>query len=69
MRRIRITDEAYQAARALGQRLHRQLHGYKPDVLWVASALILEGCRDEYSTKAKEVIRNVVIKLFQPTSL
>jgi hypothetical protein len=68
MRRIRITEDAYQAAMDLGQRLRKDLHGYKPDVSLVASALILDGCREAYSTQAKEVIGNFVIKLFQPAS-
>ena len=68
LRRIRITDDAYQAAMDLGHQLRKELHGYKPDVSLVASALILEGCRDMHATKAKEVIGGFVIKLFQPTS-
>ncbi len=68
LRRIRITDEAYQAAMELGQRLRKDLHGYKPDVSLVASALILDGCRDVDSTQVKEVIGNFVIELFKPAS-
>jgi hypothetical protein len=52
----------------LGHRLRKALHGYKPDVSLVASALILEGCREIHATKAKEVIGDFVIKLFKPTS-
>lgn len=68
MRRIRITDDAYQAAMNLGHRLRKELHGYKPDVSLVASASILEGCREIHSTKVKEVIGNFVIKLFKSAS-
>lgn len=68
MRRIRITDDAYRAAMELGQRLRKNLHGYKPDVSLVASALILDGCRTEYSTEVKEVIGNFVIELFKSAS-
>ncbi len=68
MRRIRITDDAYQAALELGQRLRKDLHGYKPDVSLVASALILERCRETNSTQVKEVIGNFIIKLFKSAS-
>ena len=68
LRRIWITDDAYQAAMGLGQRLRKDLHGYKPDVSLVASALILDGCRDVDSTQVKEVIGNFVIELFKPAS-
>ncbi len=68
MRRIRIMADAYQAAMNLGQRLRKDLHGYKPDVSLVASALILDGCRESYSTQVKEAIGNFVIELFKPAS-
>ena len=68
MRRIRITDDAYQAALEIGQRLRKDRHGYKPDLSLVASALVLESCRETDSTRMKEVIGNFVIKLFKSTS-
>jgi hypothetical protein len=41
MRRIRITEEAYQVAMEIGRTMRKELQGYKPDVSLVASALLL----------------------------
>ena len=61
-------DDAYQVAMDLGQRPRKDRHGYKPNMSWVAFALILDGCRDVDSTQVKEVIGNFVIEPFKPAS-
>ncbi|MFO1434048.1 MAG: hypothetical protein U1F76_28820 [Candidatus Competibacteraceae bacterium] len=43
MRRVRITEEAYQQALAIGKTMRQQLRGYKPDVSLIVSAIILYG--------------------------
>ncbi|MGH9962950.1 MAG: hypothetical protein ACREBC_38520 [Pyrinomonadaceae bacterium] len=62
MRSIRITENAYQAAKRIAK--GTRVNGYKPDVSLVASALIVHGSRD----KAKEAVRNFVCELFAAES-
>ena len=58
MRSIRITENAYQAAKRIAKGM--RVKGYKPDVSLVASALIVHGSRNE----GKEAVREFVCELF-----
>ena len=61
MRRVRVTDPAYQAAMELGRRMRRQMKGYKPDVSLVMSALVLWAAQQD---SAAETVRRFVTDLF-----
>ncbi|MGI0025534.1 MAG: hypothetical protein ACREA4_10385 [Nitrososphaera sp.] len=58
VRSIRITENAYQAAKQIAKGM--RVNGYKPDVSLVASALMVHGSRDE----SEEVVRKFVCELF-----
>ncbi|MGI0015970.1 MAG: hypothetical protein ACREBU_21325 [Nitrososphaera sp.] len=58
MRSIRITENAYQAAKTIAKGM--RVNGYKPDVSLVASALMVHGSRDE----GKEAVRKFIFELF-----
>jgi len=58
MRSIRITENAYQAAKRIAKGI--RANGYKPDVSLVASALIVHGSRDD----GKEAVRKFIVEMF-----
>ncbi|MGH6634645.1 MAG: hypothetical protein ACRED0_00390 [Gammaproteobacteria bacterium] len=58
MRRIRITENAYQAAKRIGKGM--RVKGYRLEVSLVASALIVYGSRDN----DKEAVTEFVCELF-----
>ncbi len=58
MRSIRITENAYQAAKRVAKGM--RVKGYKPDVPLVASALIVYGSRDN----GKEAVRKFIVEMF-----
>ena len=66
MRRIRITEQAYEAAMQIGRWMKADLGGYKPDVSLVVSALVLD--RGEKVERTKEVIRQFVVTMFEQRS-
>lgn len=63
MRKIRITDEAYQATMHLGKGMRSGLVGYKPDVALIASALVIVASRDP--DQARATVRDFVLKMFR----
>lgn len=65
MRRVRVTDTAYQAAVELGRRMRKRMRGYRPDVALVISALVMRAAE---SADAEEVVRTFVQALFGTTS-
>lgn len=66
MRKVRITEEAFLAASEIGKVMRKDLNGYKPDVSLVMFALILSGGNER--EKAKEVVRQFVLTLFERAS-
>ena len=62
MRKVRITEEAYERLMTLSQTMRKTLHGYKPDPALIASALLLKQTDDQASSQ--EAIRQFVIRLF-----
>ncbi|MGH8612489.1 MAG: hypothetical protein ACREYF_10750 [Gammaproteobacteria bacterium] len=58
MRSIRITENAYQAAKRIAKGM--RVNGYKPDVSLVASALIVHGSRNE----CEEAVRKFICEVF-----
>lgn len=63
MRRIRITEDAYQTALKIGKTMKKELGGYKPDVALVVSALLVYGIADE--EQARSHVRRFVLEMFQ----
>ena len=66
MRKVRITEEAFEAAIEVGKRMRQELGGYKPDISLVASALVMDGLRQ--IDHSKEVVRAYVVTMFQKVS-
>lgn len=64
MRRVRVTDTAYQAAIDLGRRMRKRMRGYRPDVSLVISALVMRAAG---SADAEEAVRTFVQMLFGET--
>lgn len=65
MRRVRMTEEAYQTAMELGKTMRQALNGYKPDISLVVSALVVAATQDKET--ASTAVRKYVIKMFQET--
>ncbi len=65
MRRVRMTEEAYQTAMELGKTMRQALNGYKPDISLVVSALVVAAAQDRET--ASTAVRNYVVKMFQET--
>lgn len=65
MRRVRMTEEAYQTAMELGKTMRQTLNGYKPDVSLVVSALVVAAAQDRETAGA--AVRHYVVKMFQET--
>ena len=61
MRRLRVTEEAYQKAMDIGHQMRRELGGYKPDVSLVVSALLLS---DIDELRARQTVRQFVLRMF-----
>ena len=47
MRRVRLTEEAYQRAMTIGKAMRQRLGGYKPDVSLIVSAVLLFGTTND----------------------
>lgn len=62
MRRVRITEDAYQVAMDVGRAMRKELNGYKPDVSLVTSALLLNHTDD--GQKAQDIVKQFVIRMF-----
>jgi hypothetical protein len=65
MRRVRMTEEAYQIAMELGKTMRQTLNGYKPDISLVVSALVVAAAQDRETASA--AVRHYVVKMFQET--
>lgn len=63
MRKVRITEDAFEAAMEVGKRMRSELGGYKPDVSLVTSALVIDASRQV--DNSKEVVRNFVVTMFE----
>lgn len=63
MRRVRITESAYEASQAVGYRMRKNLNGYKPDVSLVVSALVEAAARDAES--CEDAVRQMVLRMFE----
>ncbi len=63
MRRIRITEDAFQIATDIGRGMRKSLQGYKPDVSLITSALVL-SYTDELQ-KGQDAVKTFVLKMFQ----
>jgi len=62
LRKIRITDGAYEVAVDVQKKLRKSLKGYKPDITMVISALIEDAAND--SKNATEVVKGYAQKMF-----
>lgn len=65
MRRVRVTEVAFQAASDIGKGMRKHLNGYKPDVSLVISALVLGS---ESGLGKEEVVKQFVLTLFEGAS-
>lgn len=63
MRKVRITEEAYQAAAEIGQQMRKAMTDYRPNISLVTSALVLEAL--DRVDDPKEVISDFAIKMFE----
>lgn len=63
MRKVRITEDAYKAGMEIGHAMKLELHGYKPDISIVVSALLVDGSVE--IERAKGAIRKFTTRLFQ----
>ena len=66
LRRIRIMEEAYDAAQEMARRLRRGMRGYRPDPALVISALVMDAARQEPSAM-DALVRDDLQRLFQAT--
>lgn len=62
LRKVRITDDAFEKATVVQRSMRRLLNGYKPDITMVISALIETGASD--AEKAAEVVKGYAKKMF-----
>lgn len=61
LRRIRVMEEAYDAAYAIAKRLRKTMRGYRPDPALVISALVMHGASQE---GAEDIARAYLYNLF-----
>ena len=61
MRRLRVTQEAYEALIVIQKEMRKTMGGYKPDVSLVASAIIEHISKLE---NAPEIIKSQIQKIF-----
>ena len=61
MRKVRITDDAFNVATLIQRQLRRQMNGYKPDIVLVCSALLESHKHNE---EAVDIVRRYVQKTF-----
>ena len=62
LRRIRVMEEAYEAAQQVARRLRSKMRGYRPDPALVISAFVMHMAA---STEADEVAMDYLQQLFQ----
>jgi hypothetical protein len=63
MRRVRITEEAYQRAMTIGKAMRQRLGGYKPEVSLIGSAVLLFGTTND--EEVQQYVKQLVLTLFQ----
>ncbi len=62
LRKIRITDSAFETAVVVQRNMRKSLNGYKPDITMVISALVENAACD--SEKAMMVVKEYAQKMF-----
>ncbi|MGI0025607.1 MAG: hypothetical protein ACREA4_10755 [Nitrososphaera sp.] len=62
MRKVRITETAYEMAMEVGQDMREELKGYRPDAALIVSALIEHG--NQGLEQKKDAVRRFVKELF-----
>jgi len=66
MRKVRITEAAYEMAMDVGQDMREELKGYRPDAALIVSALIEHG--NQGLEQKKDAVRRFVKELFSGKS-
>ncbi len=64
LRRIKIMDEAYEAAQMLAKRLRRKMRGYRPDPALVVSACVMDAVSHREPDEADEMVIQYLQRLF-----
>lgn len=68
LRRIKIMEEAYEAAQIAARRLRKYGRGYRPDPALVVSAFVMHACAEMTPEDADAVALNYLQRLFHPTA-
>ncbi|HRD68378.1 MAG TPA: hypothetical protein PKY50_19795 [Candidatus Competibacter sp.] len=64
LRRIKIMEEAYEAAQIAARRLRKYGRGYRPDPALVVSAFVMHTCAEMTPEDADAVALNYLQRLF-----
>lgn len=63
MRKVRITEKAYEVAMEIANELKAELIGYRPDIALVVSGLIVNGNREKRN--AKDAVKSYATEMFR----
>ena len=66
LRRIKLMEEAYEAAQIAARRLRKYGRGYRPDPALVVSAFVMHACAEMTPEDADAVALNYLQRLFHP---
>ena len=64
LRRIRVMEEAYDAAQQIARRLRHVMRGYRPDPALVISALVMDAARQD-PPSVDDIVQEYLQRLFQ----
>lgn len=64
LRRIRVMEEAYDAAQQIARRLRRVMRGYRPDPALVISALVMDAAGQDPGC-VEDIVQEYLQRLFQ----
>ena len=65
MRRIRVTEEAFEAIQEVSRAIRRETGGYRPDITLVASALLFSGVPSMGVQRAVEFVQEYGFRMLE----